>query len=50
MRRPRHQCRERDAGVDPISIDPDVGLQPVDPVDRQPLDRLGLRRLGEVAQ
>src|SRR6516162_6722384 len=50
MRRSRHQSGKRDARIDPIPVDPNIGLQPVDPVERQPLDGLGPGWLGEFAQ
>jgi len=34
MRRLRHQRRKRDTRIDPIPVDADIGLQPVDPVER----------------
>ena len=50
VRRLRHRWRERDAGIDPVAVDRDIGLGAVDPVERQPLDRFGARRLAEIAQ
>ena len=50
MRRPRHQCCERNAGIDPVAVHSDIELQPVDPVERKPFDGLGPGRLAEVAQ
>ena len=50
VRRLRHQLGKRDAGIDPVAVDRDVDLEPVDAVERQPLDRLRPGRLGEVAQ
>ena len=41
---------KRDAGIDPVAVDRDVGLQPVDPVEREPLDRIGSGRFAEIAQ
>ncbi len=50
VRRARHQLGERDARIDPAAGDRDIGFEPVDAVEREPLDGLGPRRLGEVAQ
>ena len=50
VRRLRYQRCKRDAGVDPVPVDRDIGFQPVAAVERQPLDRLGSGRRREVPQ
>ena len=41
---------KRDAGVDPVAVERDVGLGAIIAVERQPLDGFRLGRLGEVAE
>ncbi len=50
MRRLRHQCDKRDAGIDPVAVHRDVALQTVDPVEGEPLDRIGPGRFDEIAE
>ena len=50
VRRLRDQRGKRDAGIDPVAVDRDIALQPVDPVEREPLDRIGSGRFAEIAQ
>ncbi len=50
MRRLCHQRDKRDAGIDPVAVDRDVVLQAVDPVEGEPLDRIGSGLFDEIAK
>ena len=50
MRRLRDKRSKGDARVDPVPVDPDIGLQALAPFEREPLGGFWARRFAELAQ